>query len=79
MEMKIPKKSELKAGAELFNHQVRITEAKTKKLARVREVLGGYSTAELLEILIDMSIENYYDGENPDPKFLPKQLQGGDE
>jgi hypothetical protein len=79
MQLNIPKKGENKKGEELFNHQVRLTEAKTKKLARVREVLGGYSTAELLEILIDLAIENYDDGQEPSSDMLPKQLKGGDE
>lgn len=79
MELNIPKKGEVKAGADLYNHQVRITEVKTKKFARVREVLGGYSTAELLEILIDAAIEQYDDGTAPNPKFLPKYLKGEDE
>jgi hypothetical protein len=79
MQLNIPKKGENKKGEELFNHQVRLTEAKTKKLARVREVLCGYSTAELLEILIDLAIENYDDGQEPSSDMLPKQLKGGDE
>ena len=74
MNLSIPKKGENKKGEELFNHQARITGEKTKKFARVREILGGYSTAELLEILIDMSIEQYDDGAEPSADLLPKNL-----
>jgi hypothetical protein len=76
MELNIPKKNNRKVGEELFNHQARINETKTKRFARVREILGGYSSAELLEVLIDMAIEKYDDGENPNPSLLPKQLKG---
>lgn len=71
----IPKKGENKKGEELFNHQVRLTGFKTKKLARVREVLGGYSVAELLEVLVDIAIENYDDGKEPNKELLPKGLK----
>jgi hypothetical protein len=75
MNLNIPKKGANKKGEELFNHQVRLTGEKTIKFARVREVLGGYSAAELLEILVDMAIEQYNDGTNPNPDLLPKGLE----
>lgn len=76
MELNIPKKGNNKKGEELFNHQVRLNGEKTIKLTRVREVLGGYSSAELLEILVDFAIEKYYD-EKPieDKSMLPKNLK----
>lgn len=76
MNLSIPKKGENKKGEELFNHQVRMTGDKTKKFTRVREILGGYSAAELLEILVDKAIEAYYDGEDiKEEGMLPKQLR----
>jgi len=75
MDLNIPKKKNNKIGEELFNHQTRIDGDKTVKFARVREVLGGYSSAELLEILIDVAIEKYYDGNKPNNNLLPKQLR----
>lgn len=79
MNLNIPKKGENKKGEELFNHQCRMTAEKTKKFARIREILGGYSAAELLEILVDMAIEEYYDNAEPNPDLLPKGMKGGDE
>lgn len=79
MDLNIPKKNSNKQGVELFNHQCRLNEEKTKKFTRVREILGGYSSAELLEILIDKAIETYDDGQEPDFRLLPKQLKGGEE
>lgn len=78
MNLEIPKKGENKKGEELFNHQARLTAEKTKKFARVREILGGYSSAELLEILVDKVIETYHDNKEPNPELLPKQLKGGE-
>ena len=75
MNLNIPKKTNNKTGEELFNHQARLDGEKTIKFTRVREILGGYSTAELLEILIDKAIESYYDGEEPNKDMLPKQLK----
>jgi hypothetical protein len=75
MNLNIPKKGENKKGEELYNHQARLTADKTKKFARVREILGGYSSAELLEILVDMSIEQYYDNKDPQQEMLPKGLK----
>jgi hypothetical protein len=75
MKLNIPKKGSNKKGEELYNHQVRMVADKAIKFARVREVLGGYSAAELLEILVDMAIEEYYDGNNPNPDLLPKGLE----
>lgn len=71
----IPKKGENKKGEELFNHQVRLTAEKTKKFARVRELLGGYSSAELIEILVDKAIEMYNDEQEPNPDLLPKGVK----
>ncbi len=73
MKLNIPKKN--RSTSEGFNHQVRLNEEKTIKFARVREVLGGYSNQELLEILVDKAIESYYDEKQPDIKFLPKDLK----
>jgi hypothetical protein len=77
MELNIPKKGENKKGEELFNHQVRLTGDKTKKFTRVREILGGYSSSELLEILVDFAIEKYDDGQEPNKDLLPKNLKEG--
>lgn len=64
-------------GEELFNHQVRMNAKKTERFARVREVLGGYSGAELLEILVDAAIQQYDDNQPVNPKLLPKNHPGG--
>lgn len=79
MNLNIPKKNDNKRGEELFNHQVRLSKDKTEKFTRCREVLGGYSSAELLEILVDMAIKEYDDGNAPSPKLLPKGFKGGEE
>lgn len=75
LNLEIPVKGRGGNNEELFNHQVRLNGDKTKKFARVREVLGGYSTAELLEILVDRVIEAYDDGKEPNPSLLPKQMK----
>lgn len=75
MDLNIPKKSGRVSNDEAFNHQVRLSAEKTIKLARVREVLGGYSIQEILEILIDLAIKNYDDGLEPNSKMLPRQLR----
>lgn len=69
----IPKKNSDGSNG-IFNHQVRLNEDKTRKFARVREVLNGYTTNELLEILVDNVIEKYYDGIPSSEKYLPKGL-----
>jgi len=72
----IPKKSPRSSHETVtYNHQIRLGVEKTKRFARVREILGGYSSAELLEILIDKAIENYDDGEEPNKKYLPKGMK----
>lgn len=72
MNLVIPKKDRAGIGDELFNHQARLNAEKTLKFARVREILGGYSSAELIEILVDKAIEEYDDGKVPNPALLPK-------
>lgn len=73
--MDIPKKSGRLSSDESFNHQVRLNAEKTIKFARVRELLGGYNAQEILEILVDNAIKEYDDGQEPDGKYLPKQLR----
>jgi hypothetical protein len=70
--LEIPQKGRAGVGDELFNHQARLNPFKTARFARVRQILGGYSSAELLEILIDKAIEAYDDGQKPNPALLPK-------
>jgi hypothetical protein len=72
LNLAIPKKGRVSAGEDMFNHQARISADKTAKFARVREILGGYSAAELLEILIDKAVDAYYDGVAANPDLLPK-------
>jgi hypothetical protein len=79
MKLNIPKKSNRVSTDEAFNHQVRLNAEKTIRLARVREVLGGYSAQEILEILVDMAIQNYDDNINPENRMLPKQLRVEDD
>lgn len=79
MKLNIPKKSNRVSTDESFNHQVRLSAEKTIKLARVREILGGYSAQEILEILVDLAINEYNDGVEPKGKMLPKQLRMEDE
>lgn len=76
--LNIPKKTRSGNSKVLINHQVRLNEEKTRKLARVREILGGYSNNELLEILVDYAINEYDDGQEANEKFLPKELKGTD-
>ena len=71
----IPKKGTATVGDELFNHQARLNGEKTIKFARVREILGGYNTAEMMELLIDKAIEAYDDGVTPNQDLLPKNLK----
>jgi hypothetical protein len=71
MNLNIPKKVN-SISNEVHNHQVRLDDTKTAKFARVREVLGGYSQQELLEILVDKAIEAYYDGKEPMMDSLPR-------
>lgn len=77
MELNIPKKSSRPSVDEAFNHQVRLSAEKAIQFARVREILGGYSGQEMLELLVDMSIKNYDDGVLPSNKTLPKILRKG--
>jgi len=70
--MNIPKKNRSNVNDVSFNHQTRLDSDKTLKFARVREILGGYSVAELLEILVDNAIKEYDDGQTPNEKYLPK-------
>lgn len=58
-----------------FQHAVVLDAEKTLKFARVREILGGYSNQELLELLVDKAIEGYDDGVAPHPNSLPRKLQ----
>jgi hypothetical protein len=72
----IPKKGDNNRGEEMFNHQVRLNGKKTERFARVREILGGYSGQELLEILVDEAIRLYDDGNKvEDRDMLPKGLR----
>lgn len=75
MDLNIPKKDRTKFNETTYNHQARLNEDKTVKFARVREILGGYSNQEILEILIDKAIETYYDGEDVNLQYLPKELR----
>lgn len=77
MDLKIPKKNS-KNGKELYNHQVRLDSHKTERFTRVREILGGYSSSELIEILVDRAISAYDDGkEVENKKMLPKNFMEG--
>jgi len=60
---------------EVFQHATNISAEKTIKFARVKEILGGYTTSELIELLIDEAIKEYDDGIAPDPNGLPKKLK----
>lgn len=63
---------------ENFRHSVNLTPEQTIQFARVKEMLGGYSNQELLEILVNMAIEKYDDGCYPDEFFLPERLKRTD-
>lgn len=79
MKLEIPKKnSGVVKGEQLYNHQARLTKEKTERFARVREILGGYNTSELLEILIDQAIEAYDDGQKPHPDMMPRTAKNND-
>lgn len=73
MKLNIPKKKN--HGSEVVNHSTNLNAEKTIKFARVKEVLGGYSNQEILEILVDAAIESYYDGKEPKAENLPKKLR----
>lgn len=70
----LPKKKS-NGSDEAFQHAVVLSAEKTVRFARVREVLGGYSNQELLELLVDKAIESYDDGVAPQPETLPRKLQ----
>jgi hypothetical protein len=70
----LPKKKS-SISDDTFQHAVVLDAEKSLKFARVREVLGGYSNQELLELLVDKAIESYDDGQAPDPSNLPRKLQ----
>lgn len=72
--MKIPMKKKDAISEETFAHSVNLNAALTVQFARVREVLGGYSSAELLEILVQQAVDSYYDGKMPRKDLLPKRL-----
>lgn len=73
--LNIPKKKQTTIGEDTFQHAVVIDAEKTLRFARVRELLGGYSNQEILEILITEAIKSYDDGNAPDVTLLPKKLQ----
>lgn len=74
MDFIIPRKSE--NVSEVYAHSTNINPEKTIKFARVKEILGGYTNQEILELLIDNAIEAYYDGKDPSSDMLPKKLKG---
>lgn len=74
MSFEIPKKKN-GGSNETIAHSVNLSPEITKRFARVKEVLGGYSNQELLEILVMKAIEAYDDGKDPSPDMLPKKLR----
>ncbi len=72
--LNIPKKNAGGITGEMHNFQARLDDVKAIKFGRVREVLGGYSVQEILEILVDKAIEAYDDGEIPHKDYLPKSI-----
>lgn len=68
-------KPKAKAVKETVSFTVRLDEAKAIKLARCRELLGGYSVDEIFNILADHLIEEYDDGVSPSEKFLHAKLK----
>jgi hypothetical protein len=76
--LNLPVRNKVKntSNSQLFNHQARLNVEQTKKFTRVREILGGYTSAELVEKLIEKAIEEYYDGaEIENKELLPKDLR----
>lgn len=56
----IPKKSK-DSGKKTVNVQCRISEEKNEKFEKVKDLLGGYSNQELLDLMIDQLIGTYYE------------------
>lgn len=75
MNFEIPKKRNNGSTSETIAHSVNLSPELTIRFARVKEILGGYSNQELLEILVKKAIEAYDDGEEPSPDMLPKKLR----
>jgi hypothetical protein len=70
----IPKKKNGNSS-DAIAHTVNLGHDMTIRFARVKEVLGGYSNQEILEILVEKAIEAYDDGKDPSVDMLPKKLR----
>jgi hypothetical protein len=74
MGMKIPEKRHDYFEEETFAYSFSLNVRKSVHFARVKEILGGYSNQEIFNILVDMAIDEYYDGQLPKNSSLPKKL-----
>lgn len=70
----IPKKRKEFLEEERFTFSFTLNANDTVKFARVKEVLGNYSNKELLEKLVQLANEEYFDGIMPKNSSLPKNL-----
>lgn len=61
MNIKIPRKRV--EGLKTVSIQCKVTEEKAKRFEKVREVLGGYSNQEIVELFIESMIEQFEAGQ----------------